>query len=516
MSKESRRVIEDAELHEDIATGIKKVYLLAKAGYGPGAGNVLLEQKYGDPLLSRDGVTNIRRLYLEDPCENMAARAVIQASSKNNLTAGDGTTAVAILTYLLYTEARKLVVNGYSRMEVADMLRTMQTTIIHDITELAIPFTSSMLVSVAKTSTGDIAIAQMLEEIFTKLGEDAGVLVESYGGTDTLSDIVDGFYFNKGFTALGLTNDPSNLRSTHEGNIPILISEKKLLTKADIGPILQTLVQDKIREIVLVGEVGPEVLEVLAANWMGGAIAVTPIDVPAYEGMRTLFMNDLALLVDGEVLLPGSSGDDFTTDMLGYARKVVIDERSTKIIGGDALPETVQTRIAELKDQLAGSTSQIDIEVLRERISRLCGQIAIIKVGGATDIEREELKLRVDDAVCALRAAFRSGVVPGGGVTLARVETTKFKTAYQGLIRALADNAGMNPDDVLQQVQKAKDWYGFDFKDKSSKPIDLKKAGILDPLLVITEVVKNATSIAASLITASAATVFVDRDQKID
>ncbi len=503
-------------MHAKIASGARKVYLLAKAGYGPGAGNVMLEQKYGDPMLSRDGVSNIRRLYLEEPTENMSARAIIQASSMNNRNVGDGTTAVAILTYLLYTSARKLVVSGYGRMEVAKMLKDVQYKIIEEVEKLSIPFTEQMLHAVAKTSTGDDAIASMLDDIFKDLGEDAGVLVESFGGTDTYSEIVDGFYFNKGFTAVGLTNQPSNLRSFHEGKVPILISEKRLLTKTDIGPLLQILVKNNVKEVILVGECSPEVLEVIAANWLGGVITTVPVDVPYYEGLRTIFMNDLALLTDGVVLTPGTDPNDFTVDMLGYATKVVIDERSTKIIGADGSSEAVKERIKELKSELAKSTSQVDIDAIRERISRLNGKLAILHVGGATEFEREELKLRVDDAISAIRAAYKSGVVPGGGVTLARADSGQFQDAYKKLLKLLSSNSGLNPERILQDIEKAKDWFGYDLRNMTDKPVDLRTIGILDPTVVVTEIVKNATSIASSLITVSAGTVFVDRESKID
>lgn len=516
MSKESRSVVTEQELHQGIASGVNKVYELAAAGYGPGAGNVMIEQKYGDPLLSRDGVTNIRRLYLEDAVENMAARAVIQTSSMNNLKVGDGTTAVALLTRNLYLEGRKLVAAGYKRMEVAKMLKTTGYDVISQVERLSMPFTKSMLLKVAETSTGDKAIAQMLDEVFDSLGEDAGVVVLSYGGNEVYSETVDGFYFDKGFTKVALTNQPSSLRSHHEGKVPILISEKRLQTKADIGPILQSLVREGIRELVLVGEVSDEVIEVLAANWMAGSICVTPVDVPAYEGMRTIFMDDLALLTDADVLAPGTNGDDFQPSMLGFASRVIIDERSTKIIGADGSKAVVDERIKELKEQLKASTSAIDIDIIRDRISRLNGQLAIIHVGAPTEMEREELKLRIDDAVCAIRAAFKDGVVPGGGVMLARARAGQFSSAYQGLIKLLAENAGESPERILMSVQDAKDWYGYDLKRVGKGPINMVTAGVLDPTMVVAEIVRNATSIAASLITTSAGTVFVDRDSKVD
>lgn len=516
LSKESRSVVTEQELHQGIVNGVNKVYELAAAGYGPGAGNVLIEQKYGDPLLSRDGVTNIQRLYLENAVENMAARAVIQTSSMNNRKVGDGTTAVALLTRNLYLEGRKLVAAGYKRMEVAKMLKQIGYDVISQVERLSVPFTKTMLLKVAETSTGDKAIAQMLDEIFVELGHDAGVVVESYGGSEVYSETVDGFYFDKGFTKVGLTNQPSNLKSVHEGSVPILISEKNLATKADIGPVLQTLVKNKVREVILIGQVSDEVVEVLAANWMAGSICVTPVDVPAYEGMRTIFMDDLALLTDADVYVPGANGDDFDVSMLGYAKKVVIDTRSTKIIGADGSKAVVAERVKELKEQLKTSTSQIDIDIIRDRISRLNGKLAIIHVGAPTEMEREELKLRIDDAVCAIRAAFKDGVVPGGGVTLARVKAGQLNSAYQNLIKLLAENAGENPERILMTVQDAKDWYGYDLKRVGKTPVNLVTAGVLDPTLVVTEIVRNANSIAASLITTSAGTVFVDRESKID
>lgn len=516
MSKESRLVVENDDLHSGIAKALHKTSLLAKAGYGPGGGNAMLEQKYGDPLLSRDGVTNIRRLFLEDPIENMAARTVVQSSSMSNKNVGDGTTAVILLTHALYAAGRKLIVSGYTRSEVAQMLKDVAVNIKKQVKSLAANFTNDMLVKVARTSLGDEALAKLVEEVFNELGSDAGVLVESYGGSDIYSEIVDGFYFNKGFTALALVNDPSNLRATFEGEVPILISEKRLLTKTDIGPILAELVKHNINEVVLIGECSPEVLDVFFANRIGGSVSVTAVDAPVYEGMRTLFMNDLALLTGATVYTPGSNPVDFNVEMLGFAKKVVIDERSTKIIGADGSTEKVQERIKDLKEQLKNSTQQYDMDILRERISRLNGKLAIIHVGSATEIEREEVKLRIDDAVCAIRAAFKEGVVPGGGVTLARVDAGQFKNAYESLIKQLAENCGENPERILQKVQEAPEWHGFDFKHPTDNPIDLREAGILDPTLVVLELVKNATSIAASLITASVGTVLVDREAKAD
>ena len=514
MSKFSREVVFDEELHRKIASGIDKVFLLAKAGYGPGAANSLLEQKFGDPMLSRDGVSNIRHLYLEDPTENMACRLVVQASMANNINVGDGTTAVALLTRNLYLEGRKLVVAGYHRMKVAEMLREDMREVIKQVESQALPFSDDLLKKVALTSTGDEAIAEMLKEIFKKLGPDAATDVVDSDLPVVSNNYVDGFYFKRGFTHVGLINQPLRLMSYHQGKVPILISEKKWLTKTDAAVVLEKLLKNGIREVVLVAECNQEVLEVFASNW--GIVSIIPVDIPYHEGLRTAFLEDLAALTDGEVYKPADNPDEFSVDMLGFAKKVVINERSTTIIGQDGSKAAVKRRINELKEELSNSTATYDIEILRERIARLSGKLASIKVGAATDVERDEMKLRLDDAIAAIRASYKAGVVPGGAVTLARVKAKYFTSSYQDLIKMLADNIGENPESILQEVQKAKDWYGYDLKNKTERPINLLKAGILDPTLVITEMVRNATSIAASLITAGAGHYLVDREAKID
>jgi chaperonin GroEL len=479
------------------------------------AGNVLLEQNYGEPLLSRDGVTNIRRLYVSDPVENMAIRSVVQASNQSNKKAGDGTTAVIILAYYLYKEARKLIAAGYNRMGVGRLLEDTGLQAVEQIQELSRDADKALLQKVCRISAGNDAIGDMISDVVAAVGADGGITVENFGGAGIYSDIVDGFYFNKGFTSLQLINDPSNLESRHI-DVPILISEKRLMTVTDIAPLLDKIASAGIQELVIVGELGPEALELLLLNRMKGIISAIPVAPPVHEGMRTLFMDDLALVTGGKVVTPGLQGLDFRADMVGYAAKVVINEFSTTIIGADGASEDVSLRVSDLQRQLDEATSDVTVNALRDRISRLTGKIGILKVGGVTELEQAEVKLRVEDAICAGQAAAKSGVVPGGGVTLARLQVDKFKQAFKQPFLQLCDNAGLNGERLLGQVETAKVWHGFNLNNLTPKPTDLISAGVIDSELVVEEVVRNATTVVAALISSTAGLTFVDREIKAD
>lgn len=476
---------------------------------------MLLEQNFGDPLLSRDGVTNIRRLYVADPVENMAIRTLVQASDQSNKHAGDGTTAVIILAYHLYKEARKLIAAGYNRMEVSRLLADTAQSVITQVRSIAKEVDPELLQKVCCISAGNEAIGYMISDVIREVGAEGGITVENYGGPGIYSDTVDGFYFTKGFTSLQLINDPSNLESRHI-DVPILISEKRLMNTVDIAPILDKIATANIQELVIVAELGPEALELLLINRMKGIINCIPVAPPVHEGMRTLFLDDLALVTGGNVVAPGAGGADFNAGMLGYASKVVINEFSTTIIGADGMSEDVSLRVSDLQNQLKDTSDETTITALRDRISRLTGKIGIIKVGGITELEQAEVKLRVEDSISTAQAALKSGVVPGGGVTLARVHVTHFQRAFKQPFLQLCDNAGLNGERLLGQVENAKPWRGFNLNYMTKKPTDMVETGVIDAELVIEEVVRNAAAVAAGLITSTVGLSFVDREVKND
>lgn len=520
--KQAKNLIIGQELDDKVASGLKKAYALAKAGYGPKAGNVLLEQNYGAPQISRDGITNLHRFFLEDPVENAAVRSIEQASSQSNKNVGDGTTATTMLGVLLYEESRKLLAAGKNRMEVSRRLREVSYDVIDQLKDMAVPFTDQLLPKVAEVSAGSPELGELLSELFTELGIDGQIVVEASGEDGIISDIIDGFWFPKGFTHLSLANDPSNLVSKHS-SVPILMCERPMRTTADIGPLLERILREmpKEKDIVLIGEISNEVADLLLLNHVKGIINVTPVEPLGFEGKRSLFFDDLAAVVGGKPYR--SSPEDFRIDHMGYADKVLIDGKSTTIVidqaneDNDPLIEARKQRIVELKQQLDEATEIIDVDALRERITRLEGKLGFIRVGAPTELERNELKLRVDDAVCAIKSAPALGVVPGGAVSLARVDAKEFTRAYQQLIMEQADNAGLNPQEVLFRIKQAKDWQGINFKSADSvKLVNMLKEGIIDPCRVVEEIVKNASSIASMLITIQASTVFVNREEKIE
>lgn len=517
--KQAKRLITGQELETKIRDGLEKAYILEKAGYGPRAGNVMLEQNYGEPQISRDGITNIKRFFLEDPVENEAVRSVYQASSQSNKNVGDGTTASILLSVLLYQEAQKQLSAGKNRMEVSRRLKEVSYEVIEQCKKLAKPFTDSLLPKVAEISSGNAELGLLISTLFSKLGIDGQVVVEAAGEDGIIGDVIDGFWFPKGFTHVALANDPSNLVSKHSG-VPILMCDRPMRTTADIAPLLTKIIPH-YKEIILIAEIGNEVADLLLLNHVKGIINVTPVEPLGFEGKRSLFLDDLAAVVGGRPFR--SSTDDFRLEELGYADKVLIDGKSTTIVvdenNEDNYPilQTRKQRIDELKQQLAEASEIIDVDALRERITRLEGKLGFIRVGAPTELERNELKLRVDDAICAIKSAPALGVLPGGGVALARVDAQEFTPAYERLIMEQADNAGLNPQEVLFKIKAAKDWQGIDFKTADRvKLIDMYKAGIIDPCRVIEEVVKNATSIASMLITVQASTVFVNRDEKVE
>lgn len=514
--KQTRVVVTGDDLIRRLDEGVEAIYEVAKTAYGPKSGNVVIEMPYGDPLVSHDGVTNVEKVYLKDPVENQAAAIIKQASKKSNKKVGDGTTGVTILARHLYREARKFISGGYNPMQVSRMLKETAADAIKQLDEMKTDVTDELLKHVAIISAGDEAIGEMIADVVTEVGIDGGVTIEDFAGVGIYNEVVDGFYFRKGFTNVNLVKDPSNLESRHD-NVHLLITEKRLTTATDIAPLLEKVVAAGIHELVIVGDVGEEALGVLLLNRLKGVITTTVVDAPVFDAMRSLFMEDLATYTDGKVFLPGANPSDFNVDMLGVAGKVIVNEFSTTVLEGDGDADKVHERIEELRSQLAEAESETTVDALKNRLARLAGKVAIVRVGGATEAEQGEVKLRVQDAICAVQAAVKDGVVPGGGLSLARIKPLAFEGAYKMPFKVLVSNAGHNADEALWKAQSAKLWEGFNLKSEDElKLVDVLKEGIVDPTSVMKEVIQNASSVVSQLISIKASIYHEDRDAKID
>ena len=374
--KFTKRLVDEEELQAGIKEGIDKAYRLARAGYGPRSGNALLEQKYDDPVSSHDGITNIKDYYDEDPNVNSVIRSLVQASSKNNKNVGDGTTGVILLSCFLYRKAIKLIGAGYNRFEVSDMLLESGYKVIEELKQNAKPFEPSMIKKIANISSNSNSISDLLTEIFDKLGANAHIVLQDSEGDGVESSIINGFYFNKGFTYAGLIKDQVNFESIHYKE-PIILSEKTFTTASEIAPILQTLVANKQKEAIFIGEITQQALELVAVNHRGGVLSLVIVEPAHHDSLRSVFLEDLATFVGAKVLPMGAKGSDFTVDMMGMADKTIINSKSTTFIGGGGNPDDLKERIKKLETQLATTSNQFDLETISQRLNRLKGQMAI-------------------------------------------------------------------------------------------------------------------------------------------
>jgi chaperonin GroEL len=510
-----RDIITGEEYQRRAAEGVAAVYEVAKAAYGPGAGNVLLENSYHmrDPLLSRDGVTNLQRIFLKDSVSNMVARTIIQASKKNNQTVGDGTTAVTILAAHLYNQGRKLVTGGYNRMEVSRMIEDSAVQAVKYVESISKKVADNELVHVAKVSCGDDALGELISDTLLEVGSEGGVTVEEHTGLGVYNEVIDGFYMRKGFSDLRLVEDMSSLSSDFV-NVPILLLGKTITEAKEMRSILDRIVAAGHTKMIILGDVMQEALDVLVRRRVDSKGQVTPTlaAIPATAGMKTVALEDLAILTGGTVYQDGQQSSSFTVDYLGAAERAIVTELSTTIIGGAGDSEAIKKRCDELEAQLEAEVHPVTTTFLKDRIARLKGKVGIVKVGAATDVDREELRLRVDDAVSALQAARKGGIVPGGGTALARVKGTPFDETFHQLFLELADNVGANSQLMLGKLLEKPVGYGYDLKNLTADPIDLQKAGVVDPTLVITEAVRNAASVASKLITATVGITFAKEE----
>lgn len=511
----TRLIIKGDEAQQAIKEGVQIAYEVAKAAYGPRSGNVSIESVYGDPMNSHDGVFNLDHLHLADPIVNMATRTIVQASRATNVHVGDGTTAAVILASAFYNEARALLASTTeSRMSIAKKLQSAAAAACELIDQLKIDAIPELLKNVAIISASDEALGSLISDTIQEIGADGGVIIENFGGSGIYNDITSGFYFRNSVAPnAALMTDPSNLESRFD-NVMILVCDKEMSNIGDIAPIFDKVINEKIHELVLIGTVNTEALALAIKLRMDGILTTTIIEPPEFGTLRTLFMDDVALYTGAKILNGGANANDFELNMLGES-KVVITEHSTTLLNGDGLREDLDRRIAELTEELKVAQSPVTQETVRSRLGRLTGKIAILRVGGSTPVEQEEVKLRVEDAVAALQAAIKGGVVPGGGTALARLpKDIPFHAAFEQPFKTLRENAGRNVDRGLWHVQEAKPWQGYDLRNDEDELVDLKKAGVVDPTLVIKEVISNAASVAAELIKTTVLMPFDNREAK--
>lgn len=525
----AKKIFYAAEARDKILSGAKQLYDAVKVTFGPKGQNVVIEKSYGGPTITHDGVTVAEAVDLgsneENLGEQIGAKLIKSAAQKLNKVAGDGTTTVTVLTYNILSEANKLIAAGVNPMELRKGIEETGAEIVKGIEKTAekIEGDDKKVAEVASISAGDAEIGQLIADVISKIGKDGVVTVEQGQGLEMEEEIVEGFTYDKGFSSPFFVTDVNRQEAVFEKPL-ILITDKKISSANELIPVLEQCAQAGRKDLVIIAEeVDGEALSVLVLNKLKGVFNTLVLKAPSFGDRRKEIMEDIAILTDATVVSAdkGMKLEEVGMEVLGSCGKVIATKDETTIIKGAGDKKAVAERISLIQSQTKLEKSDYAREELEKRAAALLGKVAVIKVGGASETEIDEKKFRVDDAVAATKAALSEGIVAGGGVTLVEL-AGKIKEDNDGakiVKRALKapfvhimENAGLNSQALLAEVEKAKPGFGVNVMKPEEGLVDLKKAGVIDPAKVTKEAVQSATSIAATAITMGA--LIVDIPEK--
>ncbi len=513
----AKQLLFDQQARQALKDGIDALADAVKITLGPKGRNVVLDKKFGAPTITNDGVTIAKDIDLEDPFENIGAQLAKEVASKTNDIAGDGTTTATVLAQAIVQEGLKNVAAGASPMALKRGLESASAAVIDTLKKNATPVTTrQQMAQVASISANnDEAIGTLIGEVMEKVGKDGVITVEESKGIATEVEYVEGMAFDRGYISPYFVTNPEKMEAEIE-DAYILVTDKKISAVADILPMLEKLLQVSKNLLIICEDCDGEALATLAVNKLRGTINVVAVKAPGFGDRRKESLGDLAALTGAEVISEelGRKLDSVAIDDLGRARRVVIGKEETTIIEGKGPPEAVQGRVAQIKAALETTTSDWDREKLQERLGKLAGSVAVIKVGAATEVELKEKKHRVEDALSATRAAVEEGIVSGGGVAfinaLPVLEKSKLegdektgvnilRRALEEPLRRIAINAGQDGSVMVQNVKEMKKGEGYDAaKDEYG---NMEKKGIIDPLKVTRAALENAISIAGMVLT---------------
>jgi chaperonin GroEL len=488
---------------------------------GPRGRNVVIEKKFGSPMITKDGVTVAKEIELKDKYQNMGAQMVREVASKTNDMAGDGTTTAAVLAQAIFREGFKNVTAGANPMHLKRGIEQGVKAAVAEIENMSKKVKSNEELANVGTvaANGDRVIGELLAEAMEKVGKDGVVTVEEAKSIETSLDLVEGMQFDRGYISAYFFTNPEKMEAVLEEPL-ILLHEKKIASMHEIFPILQQVAQFGRSLLVIAEDVEAEALSTLVVNKLRGALKVAAVKAPAFGDRRKAMLEDIAILTGGRVISEdlGVKLENITLDDLGEAKRVIIDKDNTTIIEGAGKKAELQGRIATIRKQIEETTSDYDREKLQERLAKLAGGVAVIKVGAATETEMKEKKMRVEDALNATKAAAQEGIVPGGGVALLRAAKSlgslevegDEKTGLEILRRAMEEparmiavNAGQDGSLVVGRLRGEKKNVGFNAATREIE--DLMEAGIIDPAKVVRTALQNAASIAGLLLTTDAA-----------
>lgn len=518
----AKNLIYDEMARRALERGVNKVADAVKVTLGPKGRNVVIDKKWGSPTITKDGVSVAKEIELEDPYENMGAQLCKEVASKTNDVAGDGTTTATVLAQAIVNEGLRYVAAGGNPIAVKRGIDKAVEFVVSEISKASQKVTDKEQVEFVATIAGnDAEIGKHVAEAMDKVGKDGVITVEESKSRETSLEVVEGMQFDRGYISPYFVTDPERMEVILDNPI-ILIHEKKISSAQDFLPFLEKLAAARRPILIIAEDIEGEALATVVLNKIRGVLQIAAVKAPGFGDRRKAMLEDIAILTNGQFISEdlGTKLENVTIDMLGTAKKVVISKEDTTIIEGAGTKDAVIGRINQIKEQVKNTESNYDKEKLQERLAKLSGGVAVIKVGASTETELKEKKHRYEDALSATRAAVDEGIVPGGGTTLLRAadaivtegitgdELTGLqivKRALEAPLRTIAENAGMEGSVVVSKVRELKAPMGLNAA--TGEMVDLVKAGIVDPAKVTRSTIQNAASIAGLVLTTEALVV---------
>ena len=526
----AKEITYSEEARQALLRGVNKLADAVKITLGPRGRNVILEKKFGAPQMTKDGVTVAKEIELEEPVENLGAQMVKEVASKTSDDAGDGTTTATVLAQAIFREGIKNVTAGMNPMSLKRGIERAVAEVVSFIKGLAKPVEGDSVAQVGTiSSNNDETIGNIIAEAMDKVGKDGVITVEEAKGMETSLEVVEGMQFDRGYLSPYFITDPERLECELE-DLLILLHEKKISSMKDLLPLLEQVAKLGKALLIIAEDVEGEALATLVVNRLRGTLKIAAVKAPGFGDRRKAMLQDIAVLTGGKVITEdlGIKLENVKLEDLGEAKRVTIDKDDTTIIEGKGASGDIEGRVKQLRTQIEETSSDYDREKLQERLAKLVGGVAIIKVGAATEVEMKEKKARVEDAMHATKAAVEEGIVPGGGVTLLRavkrladlkieddeeaVGVKIVKRALEEPLRLIASNAGHDGSIVVEKVRENKGDYGFNAQTLQFE--NLLASGIIDPAKVVRNAIENASSIAGLLITTEAMISEIPKEEK--
>ncbi|MGN0796392.1 MAG: chaperonin GroEL [Christensenellales bacterium] len=510
------------EARKALETGVDTLADTVKVTLGPKGRNVVLDKKFGTPLVTNDGVTIAKEIEIKDPFENMGAQIIKEVSTKTNDIAGDGTTTAAVLAQAIIKEGLKNVAAGANPMILKKGIKIATDKAVEELKAISKPIESkTSIAQVASISAGDETIGELISDAMEKVGKDGVITIDEGKTMTTELTVVEGMQFDRGYASPYLVTNTDKMQAELDNPV-ILITDKKISNIQEILPILEEVLKNGLKLLIIADDIEGEALTTIIVNKLKGVFNCVAVKAPGFGDRRKAMLEDIATLTGATVISSdlGFELKNTTLDMLGRAKTVKVDKDNTTIVGGAGNPDAIKARVESIKAQIKETSSDYDREKLQERLAKLAGGVAVIGVGAATEVEMKERKLRIEDALAATRAAVEEGIVPGGGVALLSI-VEKVKEEVAGLdgdiktganivikaleapIRQIAFNAGVDGGVVVNEITKAKK-ANFGYDALANEYCDMVKKGILDPTKVTRSALQNAASVASTLLTTEA------------